>query len=138
MYGPTGLPVIRGVVAIAGNNSTIRRAASAPDFRIFAMGETGDLMLRRTTASGGRMIGDGGGVYIYRGSATLINTTVSGNTDVHHADTDVGGIIDVLTYIPLASRPSRDRSASTRVAAIRNLFVAFNGIYKTKLAAHNG
>src|SRR5215208_6591616 len=49
-----GLPVIRSNITIAGNNSTIRRAASAPRFRIFAVGETGDLTLRRTTVSGGR------------------------------------------------------------------------------------
>ena len=53
VYGPTGLPVIRSDIIIAGNNSTIRRADSAPRFRIFAVGDNGDLTLRRTTVSGG-------------------------------------------------------------------------------------
>src|SRR5215213_6260736 len=54
VFGPTGLPVIRSDITIAGHNSTIRRTASAPDFRIFAVGDNGDLTLRRTTVSGGR------------------------------------------------------------------------------------
>src|SRR5215208_2882906 len=41
-YGPTGLPVIRSIITIAGNNSTIRRAASAPEFRIFTVGQNGN------------------------------------------------------------------------------------------------
>src|SRR5215208_3164212 len=53
VYGPTGLPVIRSDITIAGNTSTIRRADSAPRFRIFAVGDNGDLTLRRTTVSGG-------------------------------------------------------------------------------------
>src|SRR5829696_1377434 len=42
-----GLPVIRSDITIVWNNSTIRRAASAPDFRILAVAETGDLTLNR-------------------------------------------------------------------------------------------
>src|SRR5215208_826433 len=53
-HGRNGLPVIRSDIIIAGHNSTIRRAGSAPRFRIFAVGNTGDLTLRRTTVSGGR------------------------------------------------------------------------------------
>src|SRR5215218_2701973 len=83
-----GLPVIRSDITIAGNNSTIRRAASAPDFRIFAVGDTGDLMLRRATVSGGvaplpssggsQLSVEGGAVYNV-GTFTLINSTISGN-----------------------------------------------------------
>ena len=84
VFGPTGLPVIRSDIIIAGNNSTIRRAGTAPRFRIFAVGDTGDLTLRRTTVSGGRAPGDnlGGGVYIYGygGSVSLTNSTISGNS----------------------------------------------------------
>jgi hypothetical protein len=82
VYGPTGLPVIRGDITIAGNNSTIRRAASAPDFHIFALTNPGDLTLRRTTVSGGRAPGEnpGGGVYLHNGSVSLTNSTISGNS----------------------------------------------------------
>jgi hypothetical protein len=52
-YGPTGLPVIRSVITIAGNGSTIRRTGTAPSFRIFAVGRTGNLRLQQTTVSGG-------------------------------------------------------------------------------------
>jgi hypothetical protein len=50
VYGPTGLPVIRSQITIAGNGSTIRRVQSAPNFRILAVGDTGDLTLQRTVA----------------------------------------------------------------------------------------
>src|SRR5919206_2410671 len=40
VYGPTGLPVIRSNITIAGNNSAIRRAGTAPRFRILAVGDT--------------------------------------------------------------------------------------------------
>jgi hypothetical protein len=82
LYGPTGLPVIRSIITIAGNNSTIRRAATAPDFHIFALTNPGDLTLRRTTVSGGRAPGEnpGGGVYLHNGSVSLTNSTISGNS----------------------------------------------------------
>ncbi|HKH20767.1 MAG TPA: right-handed parallel beta-helix repeat-containing protein [Gammaproteobacteria bacterium] len=84
-----GLPVIRSDITIVGNNSTIRRAPTAPRFRIFAVGDTGDLTLRRTTVSGGR--GVGGGVYIYGGSVSLTNSTISGNNVERNANGgDVG------------------------------------------------
>jgi hypothetical protein len=82
-YAPTGLPTIRSVITIAGNGSTIRRAATAPSFRIFAVGDPGDLMLQRTRVSGGRISGsqaNGGGIYIYFGSGSLNNRTISGNS----------------------------------------------------------
>jgi hypothetical protein len=54
VYGPTGLPVIRTDFTIAGHNSTIRRARTTPEFRIVAVGQTGDLTLQRATVSRGR------------------------------------------------------------------------------------
>src|SRR5215217_9471880 len=89
VYGPTGLPVIRTDITIAGHNSTIRRTASAPDFRIFAVGDNGDLTLRRTTVSGGRatrvtdtsvFYGRKGGGVFNLGTLALTNSTISGNT----------------------------------------------------------
>jgi hypothetical protein len=94
VYGPTGLPVIRSDLIIAGNNSTIRRVGTAPRFRIFAVGTTGDLTLRRMTVSGGRAPeSGGGGVYIYGGSVSLTNSTVSNNI------AGCGVFADVLTVI---------------------------------------
>ncbi len=74
--GATGLPIIDSVITIAGNNSAIRRAASAPDFQIFAVAESGDLRLQRTTVNGGSS-----GI-VNQGSTTVNNSTISGNTRV--------------------------------------------------------
>jgi hypothetical protein len=81
-YGPTGLPAIRSIITIAGNNSTIRRAASAPEFRILVVGQNGNLTLRQTKVTGGSLPGDsrGGGVYRRSGTLTLIGCTISGNS----------------------------------------------------------
>jgi hypothetical protein len=86
-YGPTGLPVIRSVITIAGRGSTIVRDSGAPDFRIFAVGSTGDLTLEETTVSGGvspiGINGDftynGGGVANYGGILTVTHSAIAGN-----------------------------------------------------------
>ncbi|HEX2243367.1 MAG TPA: hypothetical protein VHK27_08970, partial [Gammaproteobacteria bacterium] len=71
-YGRTGLPIIRSNMTIVGNNSTIRRSSSAPDFRIFAVARTGNLRLQHTTVSGGVASGgDAGGGVFNTGSLTL-------------------------------------------------------------------
>jgi hypothetical protein len=82
-YGRTGLPVIRSVITVDGNGSTIRRASAAPKFRILAVGHTGNLTLRQTTVSGGVAAGSvtgsrGGGLLNY-GTLILTNSTISGN-----------------------------------------------------------
>src|SRR5215208_4326246 len=81
-YGPTGLPAIRSIITIAGNNSTIRRAASAPEFRILAVGQNGNLTLRQTQVTGGSLAGDsGGGMFNNKdGILKVTNSTISGNT----------------------------------------------------------
>ncbi|HEY7491994.1 MAG TPA: hypothetical protein VIH59_12905 [Candidatus Tectomicrobia bacterium] len=83
-YGPTGLPVIRSTITIAGNESTIARASGAPEFRILAVSNTGDLTLQETTVSGGVSSTlvtpyNGGGVANYGGTLTMVNSTISGN-----------------------------------------------------------
>jgi hypothetical protein len=93
-FGPTGLPVIRSAIIIFGNNSRIVRssAAGTPAFRIFAVNETGNLTLRNSIVSGGKTIdtdpgqsysatnSKGGGIFISDGSATLISSTITGNS----------------------------------------------------------
>jgi hypothetical protein len=79
-HGATGLPVITSTITIAGNSSTITRS-SVDAFRIFAIGSGGALTLQETTVSGGVASGGrGGGVYNNRGTATLSNSTISGNS----------------------------------------------------------
>jgi hypothetical protein len=87
-YGPTGLPVIRSVITIAGQGSTITRAEGAPEFRLLAVNGTGDLTLQETTVSGGAAISQGGGGVLNNGTLTLTHSTISGNS----ADTEGGGV----------------------------------------------
>jgi hypothetical protein len=51
-YYATGLPVIRSVITIDGNGSTINRASSGPAFRILTVGSHGNLTLQDTTVRG--------------------------------------------------------------------------------------
>ena len=62
-YGPNGLPVITSEITISGNilNSTIARDTNAPEFRILAVGATGNLTLFGTAVSGGVARGFEGG-----------------------------------------------------------------------------
>jgi hypothetical protein len=91
-YGRTGLPVIRGAITIAGNNSTIRRRSDAPPFRLFAVARTGNLSLQRTTLSGGIAFGgypnNQGSAIFNLGNITLIGSTISGNS----ADDDAASL----------------------------------------------
>jgi hypothetical protein len=73
-----GLPVIRSTITIAGNNSTIRRAQTAPEFRILEVGQTGNLTLTRLTLTGGSA-NSGGGVS-NDGNTTINSSTISGNS----------------------------------------------------------
>ncbi|MGH8589889.1 MAG: right-handed parallel beta-helix repeat-containing protein [Gammaproteobacteria bacterium] len=77
-YGPTSLPVITSEITISGGFRAITRDSSAPEFRILAVGATGNLTLAGTTVSGGAAA-FGGGIS-NSGTLTLSQSTVSGNT----------------------------------------------------------
>jgi Right handed beta helix region len=87
-YGPTGLPVIRSVMTITGQGSTITRAPNAPEFRLLAVKGSGDLTLQEVTLTGGVVHrrnyyyreDRGGGVFNYNGTVTIEGSTISGNT----------------------------------------------------------
>jgi len=51
--GRNGLPVITSAITIAGQGHTIHRDSGAPEFRLLAVSNTGDLTLQDTTLSGG-------------------------------------------------------------------------------------
>ena len=76
--GSTGLPAVVSAIEIQGNDFTIRRDGAAEDFRIFMVdGFAGDLTLRNTTVSDGKLGGVvGGGIYA-RGNLTLIGSTIA-------------------------------------------------------------
>src|SRR5215813_23834 len=56
--GPNGLPSITSPLTIVGagpGNTIIEREATAPDFRLFHVAQTGTLKLQGLTARGGRL-----------------------------------------------------------------------------------
>ncbi|MFI5282274.1 MAG: beta strand repeat-containing protein [Candidatus Dormibacterales bacterium] len=80
----TGLPVITGVVTIAGNGATIARstAAGTPAFRLFDVASSGSLTVDSLTLSNGLLSNSGtvGGAGIYNhGTLSVSNSTFSGN-----------------------------------------------------------
>lgn len=84
-YGPTGLPVISSEITIQGNESTIKRDNSAPEFRLITVNQYGNLTLQQVTITGGFVsgeyfVGRGGGIAVDRGILSLIDSTVSGNS----------------------------------------------------------
>ncbi len=86
---PNGLPVITSAITIAGQGHTIHRDSGAPEFRLLAVSNTGDLTLQDTTLSGGISYSLGGGIFNI-GSLTLTNSTVSGNSATYRG----GGIFN--------------------------------------------
>ncbi|WP_234356723.1 right-handed parallel beta-helix repeat-containing protein [Streptomyces sp. NBRC 110028] len=86
--GPDGLPVITGKVTISGTGATIRRSASALDFRIAEVAPGGRLTVSGVTLSGGRAV-VGGGI-LDLGALTLAQSAATTN-----AASSVGGGIEV-------------------------------------------
>ena len=91
-----GLPSIlsaatAGMLTINGNNATITRDGSAPDFRLFYLNSGANLTLDSLTLSNGRSIGiHGGGAIRSQGTLTITNSTFSGNLSTDEG----GGIIN--------------------------------------------
>jgi hypothetical protein len=93
--GPNGLPSVTSEITINGNGATIERssAGATPDFRIFHVGDAGNLTLNDLTINNGKTPdgtdagpgddggdgGYGGGIYS-EGDLTLTNCTVRGNS----------------------------------------------------------
>lgn len=73
-----GLPLVTSEIGIIGNRSTIRRAATAPNFRIFEVkGAGGNLTLRNLTVRDGRSTSGGaggGGIAVGTGSRATLDT----------------------------------------------------------------
>jgi hypothetical protein len=97
-YGATGLPVIRSVITITGNGSTIRRDPGAPEFRVFAVSSSGNLILQHTTVSGGRLTSNNGAGITSQGAVTLTHSTITGNS----SEDVIGGVFDALGGGPLS------------------------------------
>jgi hypothetical protein len=134
-FGATGLPLILSDITIEGNGSTIRRASSAPRFRILAVGTNGDLTLLDTTVRGGRVDDSGGGV-LARGSLTLRNSTISGNTASEEGGGGISGGV-TATNSTIADNTgggvdaSEDLVRITRSTVSGNTDFGISGIYST-------
>lgn len=82
-HGQDGLPIITGDVTIVGGTIARSQAAGTPLFRIFEVAGGGKLTLRGITITGGKVNGDGGGIYNNTGGTlTLDSTTLTANQAV--------------------------------------------------------
>ena len=78
------LPVVSSDIFFGGNDFTVARNDTAPDFRIFEVSDAGSLILENTTVTGGKRVdylAAAGGFY-NRGQLVLVNTTVTGNEGI--------------------------------------------------------
>jgi hypothetical protein len=91
LAGPTGLPPITTAITMVGLGTTIKRAPSAPAFRIIEVdgapnvpGAIGRLDMAGVTISGGRAVSPypGGGVANFGGAVSLVSSAVTGNSAV--------------------------------------------------------
>ncbi|MET8629110.1 hypothetical protein ABZW30_36160 [Kitasatospora sp. NPDC004669] len=88
------LPPISGKITIKGDESSIVRSATTPDFfRLLDVVSTGDLTLHGVQVSGGNADGDGGGIRVQQGGKlTLDESAVTDNKGF-----DGGGIANAGT-----------------------------------------
>jgi hypothetical protein len=75
---PIGLPLITSSITIQGNGATISRQANASAFGLLVVTDSGDLTLQRVTLTGGHS--SPGANTVSRGTLTIQNSTISGNT----------------------------------------------------------
>ncbi|MGQ0593496.1 MAG: choice-of-anchor Q domain-containing protein [Gammaproteobacteria bacterium] len=118
--GYSGLPLVTSPITIEGNGSTVRRENGAPDFRVFTVRRPGQLTLRSTTVSGGKLQGLGGGLFdvdlqgggllVYEGVAVLENSTVTGNIAGGGGGISSGGGVLVLNHSTVSSNTAYDNS----------------------------
>jgi hypothetical protein len=98
-YGPTGLPVITSAITIEGQGSTITRDNEAAEFRLFAVGSTGELRLQETVITGGIAPvhpsgvpnDSGGGILNVGGTWIVSNSSILNNTAAFRG----GGVLSV-------------------------------------------
>lgn len=84
--------MISSAITIAGQGGTIARASSAPEFRLLAVNDSGDLTLQEVTLTGGVVsrYQHGGGVANFSSTVTIEGCTISGNTG--------GGVLNAAYY----------------------------------------
>jgi len=106
--GPTGLPAVTSEITIEGNNATIERSSSAPNFRILHLADEGNLTVNRLTIRGG-LLGrwSGSGIYAF-GTLRLNKCTIRDNrTEEGYG----GGIHSPYGQVTLTQTTVRDNEA---------------------------
>jgi len=102
LVGPIGLPWISSTITLNGNGSTIQRGNNAPDFRVMAVGNQGNLTLNNTTVRNGYLditysqysnYGEkaGAGILI-QGQMTINDSTIADNRVDSYYPAEGGGI----------------------------------------------
>ncbi len=118
--GQNGLPVIKSVITINGNNPTIERStlAGTPNFRIFLVSSAGNLTLNNITVTGGKVgtTGSAGGIR-NQGFLTLINSKITGNK----GGLKGGGILNVKGASVTLNNSSISENSAESGGGISNL-----------------
>ena len=121
VIGDIGLPWISTAMTINGNGSTIQRNSNAPEFRILAVGNNGNLTLNNTTIRGGRVESGyssatytyyGGGGILNQGVLTITGSIVEDNSNYHFYYFGYGGGIDNAGTLTISSSSIRDNTTS--------------------------
>lgn len=136
--GDNGLPSISTEIALNGNDATVQRdfGDATPNFRIFQVATGGDLTLQDVSISGGAAFGGfsaakkGGGIFS-RGTLTLTNGHVSGNSATNGAGIyNVGGLVELTNSAVVENSASEVAggvlNASNGTVAILNSIVSEN------------
>lgn len=74
-HGQDGLPIITGDVTLVGGTIVRSQAVGTPLFRILEVAAGGKLTLRGVTIAGGRVHGDGGGIYNNTGGTLILDSS---------------------------------------------------------------
>lgn len=126
IYGATGLPVVTSNITIEGGAHTISRDGAAPNFRILAVNNTGDLTLNDVTINGGatqtvggyRVDRGGGAVLNYQGNLTIQGSTISGNA----ANQGGGGIYNYFSDTVAIQDSTISGNSASRGGGIADYF----------------
>ena len=96
-FGPNGLPWVGTEVTINGNGATIWRPSTAPEFRVFAVGPSGNLTLNRVSIEGGLVADHPGAGILNQGRLTVRDSQVRANYGEGIYSSDDAGRAAALT-----------------------------------------
>lgn len=140
--GPNGLPVIDSTITVFGAGSTIERGVAAPDFRFFNIAASGDLRMRNTTLTGGRLpdtgvVYSGGAIFVDGSALDLDGVTLSGN-EAPNPPTASGGAVrsNGGSFVRVANSTLSDNSAFFEGGAIDAESNSELTVYNTTVTAN--